>query len=639
MSSRYRILAFVLVLVVLLVVALPAQAQDKTLRWHRWDADIQINSDGTFTVREEYEIEFIGGPFTFGYRNIPMSQFEAITDISVREGGIQYTESYSQQPDTFYWTQDEDQYVINWFYPSTRNATRVFTLQYTVVGGLIIDEQVGDRFFWKAVGPEHAYPIESSTVTVHMPPGATVDTTLEPAYFGVNATYSLSSDLTTVTYYATSIPANQYFEVGVRFPHGFVPNVKPAWQAAYEEQQRWNDQWRPLANLATGGMGVLLLIGGILGVYFLWVLRGRDPKTGPVPSLLTEPPSDLPPGLVGTLLDEKADLQDIIATLIDLARRGALEIEERPATLFGITTSKKFIYHRRPDFSGPLRPYEQALLQAVFGSREEVELDDLRERFYTSIPRIQSKLYEEAVKEGLFPSSPKAIRTRYLVLGIAGLVLSMGVGFCVAAGLASRIDAILCPFISLAIVSVVMIAVGQAMPTKSRKGAEEAAKWRAFKAYLAGAERYADLAQDTGQFDRYLPYAIAFGLERTWVNKFARIPNTPVPRWYFPMGMPYPYYGSGGGMVRGKTAGGAGGELPDLRGEAVRPAPSLDGMSAQMFGSLSGMAGGLFSMLNSTANVFTSVPRSSGSGGFGGGFSGGGFSGGGGGGGGGAGFG
>jgi uncharacterized protein (TIGR04222 family) len=639
MSSRYRILAFMSVLVVLLVVASPAQAQDKTLRWHRWDADIQINSDGTFTVREEYEIEFIGGPFTFGYRNIPISQFESLANISVWEGGIQYSESYSQQPDTFYWTKDEGQYVINWFYPSTWNATRVFTVQYTVVGGLIINEQVGDRFFWKAVGPEHAYPIESSTVTVRMPPGAVVDTSLEPAYFGVNATYSLSEDLTTVTYYATSIPANQYFEVGVRFPHGFVPNVRPSWQAAYEEQQRWNEEWRPMANVAAGGMGILLLIGGTFGVYFLWVLRGRDPKVGSVPSLLTEPPSDLPPGLAGTLLDERADLQDIIATLIDLARRGALEIEEREVTIFGITTSRKFVYHRKPDFSEPLRPYEQSLLKAVFGSKQEVELDDLRERFYASIPRIQRELYEEAVKEGLFPSSPRAIRTRYVVLGVAGLVLSVGVGFCVAAGLLSRVDAILCPFISLAIVSIAMIVVAQVMPTKSRKGAEEAAKWRAFKAYLASAERYADLAQVTDQFDRYLPYAIAFGIERTWVNKFARIPSTPVPRWYFPMGIPYPYYGSGGSMLRGKMAGEAAGELRDLRGEAVRPTPSLDGMSSQMFGSLSGMAGGLFSMLNSTANVFTSVPHSSGSGHFGGGFSGGGFSGGGGGGGGGAGFG
>ena len=49
---------------------------------------------------------------------------------------------------------------------------------------------------------------------------------------------------------------------------------------------------------------------------------------GLIADYLPEPPSDLPPGIAGTLIDESADMQDILATILDLARRGAIEIEE-----------------------------------------------------------------------------------------------------------------------------------------------------------------------------------------------------------------------------------------------------------------------------------------------------------------------
>lgn len=639
--------AILLVIGLTLVTVLPAEAQERTLDWHRWDVDIQINADGTFDVRETYEIEFIGGMFSFGYREIPFSQFEDLTNVRVVEGGVVYEENFSGTANTFHAILDDGDYVITWYFPPTKDATRTFTVEYTIHGGIIISEEVGDRFFWKAIGPDHAYPIGSSTVVVRMPPGATIDTSIEPATFGPDATYEVSDDLTTVTYYAENIRANQEFEVGVRFPHGFIPSEKPSWQAAYEREQTWNDRVRPVLNLGLGVVSILLLGGGLFGVYMLWVTRGRDPKAGPVPEYLSEPPSDLRPGVVGTLLDEQADMQDIIATLVDLARRDVIHMQEVEEVGFlGLTTTKNFVFHRIPENEQDLQPYEKTLIKKMFGRRDQVELEDLQNKFYTAIPTLQNQLYAAAVKQGLFPDNPKSVRSRWMTLGAGGLVIAVGGAFFAGAALTGMADAALCPFVSLGVVSVVMLIVSQAMPVKTQKGADEAAKWRAFKTYLEHAEQYTDLQEVTDQFDKYLPYAIALGLERTWLNKFSRVPGTPIPRWYYPVGVPYGqrgYYGTSTGTTRGRVgapAGSAG--PPDMRGDAVRPAPSLDSMSQNLAGSLSSMSAGLATMLNSTANTFRSQPSSSGGsgGGFsGGGFSGGGFSGGGGGGGGGAGFG
>jgi hypothetical protein len=157
------------------------------------------------------------------------------------------------------------------------------------------------------------------------------------------------------------------------------------------------------------------------------------------------------------------------------------------------------------------------------------------------------------------------------------------------------------------------------MPVKTRTGAEEAAKWRAFKRYLKDIDRYAQLEEATDQFDRYLPYAIAFGVERSWINKFAAVPSTPVPIWYFPV-----WAGSHRTGRGGRTMGGG-------------RAPSLDGISKGMATGLAGMSAGLTSMLNTAGSTLVSRPQSSGGGS--GSWSGGGFSVGGGGGGGSRGFG
>jgi hypothetical protein len=124
-------------------------------------------------------------------------------------------------------------------------------------------------------------------------------------------------------------------------------------------------------------------------------------------------------------------------------------------------------------------------------------------------------------------------------------------------------------------------------------------------------------------FERYLPYAIAFGVERDWVRRFHDL-QLPAPMWYHPVFLP----GYGGGWVN--TAQGA-------------PGTQLPGLPVGMPGGGGGLPGGgfnldtisssLFGSLNNLSSALTSAPTSTGSGrgafgggggGFGGGFGGGG---------------
>ncbi len=600
-----------LLLIAALLLPTAAQAQSKSLYWDRYDVDITVTKEGDLLVEERQSITFTSGSFHFGFASIPMDKTDGIANVEVWEGGTQFRPSSSRNEYTFTTSEVGNDLEVYWYFPYTSNSSHTYTLRYLVKGGVRINENEGDSIFWKAIPPDHSFPIRLARVTVRFPSGVDLGDIVS---YGASAEATVERD--TVTFVASGeIPAGQEMEIGIAFGSGLVTAGKPDWQTREESAGK--------LNLLFGVLGALLLVGGLLGVLLLWYLRGRDPEVGLVADYLSEPPSEVPPGVAGTLVDERADMQDVIASLVDLARRGYLEMIETRASagLFGLGSASEFTFRRTDKAWDGLLPFERTIIDKIFGTRTERNLSDLKDKFYTAIPQIRKGLYKQTVENQFFRTDPDTVRGRFAGLGIGLLVLAGGIGFLAISALSETAQGIICPFVGIGVAAVALIIVGQAMPVKTRKGSEEAAKWRAFKRYLKDIERYTQLEEATDQFDRYLPYAIAFGVERSWINKFATVPTTPVPIWYFPV------WTSGhrtSGTARPSMARGG-------------QAPSLDGMSRGIGSGLAGMSAGLTSMLNTASSTLVSRPQSSGSGR--GGWSGGGFSIGGGGGGGSRGFG
>jgi uncharacterized membrane protein len=257
----------------------------------------------------------------------------------------------------------------------------------------------------------------------------------------------------------------------------------------------------------------------------------------------------------------------------------------------------------------------------------ERSLDSLRNSFYRYIPQLQKSLYKELLEHNLFKSNPETTRAIYSGIGVVLLILAGVLGFLAAGGMEEMglSGTVLFVPISLGIVAVALIIVGQFMPAKTRTGAEEAAKWNAFREYLRNLERYENLEDAADNFDKYLPYAVAFGIDQAWIRRFSKVSTAAVPIWY------YPTY-RGGHYSRGYRAGTplsqnlGGGGLPSAAdvapGNLARAGGGgLDSMASGMSGGLDSISSGLSNMLNSAARTMSSKPSSSGGGG---GFSGGG---------------
>ena len=629
----WRILSLMLLVWLLVsLVPLPVEAQDRSLYWGNYDVDITVQPDGCFRVVETQELVFTVGTFRFGVRTIPTEFTSSIDAVQVSElGGQRYSRSSSGEPYTFDVNQTGGDLNIRYNFPPTSDDSRTIVIEYTVCGGLLYYPG-GDQLVWQAVPSNGSFPIQNASVTVHLSNGATI-TNYDAT--GPSGTATLIDNNQGVRFVADEPirPGSSNFAVRVQWPSGIVAGQPAEWQAAMDRR----DQVEPIANLGVLALTIFVLVGGSLLLYLLWYSKGRDAPVKLPADWIAEPPGDLPAGMVGTLVDERADTKDVMATLVDLARRGVLAIqEESKAGLFGIGSTQEFTYHLE-NANLPMRPYEKLLVDKLFDGEQSKKLSELRDKFYVHMGQLQKGLYQAVVDEGYFPSSPERVRTTYAGLGVAALSLAFVVGCLATLFLAEWSAFALCLPVAFAVPAIGLIVLARYMPRKSANGAEEAAKWLAFKRYMENIEQYTKVEEVQQIFDRFLPYAVAFGLEKSWIAKFARV-DTPPPPWYYPG----PYMGPrprgwgwwGVGPMMGPSTG------PSPRPEGGGGAPNMSDMSRGMGAGLAGMSAGLGGMLTAATGALTSRPGpvagsgswSAGGGSWsgGGGFSGGGWSGGGG---------
>lgn len=364
------------------------------------------------------------------------------------------------------------------------------------------------------------------------------------------------------------------------------------------------DTTEAVIRLVLIGASILLFVGGLLLILMLWYVRGRDPRTGIVADILSEPPDDLPPGSVGTLLDEHADHEDIVATLLGLGRNGAVTI------LADQTANPKSRDYRitlhHPELIN--NRIELDLLKVLFGPDPQpgmdVQLNQVRGRFVERQPEIRDDLYRELVERGYFRKSPADTRRRWKTLSWVGIVLSLGIGIV----LAITVDPVaLATMVAGMIVWAVMIRMSRHMPRKTAEGAEAAAKWRAFKRYLQSIEKERNLEEASVIFDRYLSYAVAFRIDRQWIRDFAAA-GAAKPAWFGGVDIgdvvivgdvgSLPDVGDGVGDIAGSLGNLS---LPDVS------LPDVQGMSDVFSGSLQGASDGLSGLLDAAGSIFDGI--------------------------------
>ncbi|MEM7009230.1 MAG: DUF2207 domain-containing protein, partial [Thermodesulfobacteriota bacterium] len=236
-----------------------------------------------------------------------------------------------------------------------------------------------------------------------------------------------------------------------------------------------------------------------------------------------EPPENITPAEAGTLIDERANILDLTSTVIDLAVRGYLTIEEITTTKFFYFTNKDYKIIRTQKPLDSIKLYEDRIISGMFGGKDTIMVSELKNKFYSHIPGIKDALYKELVAGRYFPTNPENVRRIYKWIGIAAMVLgflSLQVSFIFG--------------LSLGLSGLITLIFSRYMPRKTKKGSHMNEELLGFREFIDRAEkdRIERLANnDPTLFDRVLPYALVFGLEDKWADAFKDMYKEP-PNWY-----------------------------------------------------------------------------------------------------------
>lgn len=624
-----RVLGALVVLLALAVLfAGPAGAQDaRSVEWKRFDVALTVRQDGMVHVAETQEIAFTGGSFSKGFADVPLGQVDGISGVKVSEiapdGTVTpYTlvdQDVPTSPKTYTFGRNGAAVSIDYQFDSVRNATRTFLIEYDVAGAIRVYPDLtppNEQLWWVAIASEttETAPIDASTVTITLPEAVPLDQVVVLNPDGtVGNPSDYSTDGKTFTWHASNLTNGQQFEVRLQFPM-ILDIAPPKWQASDDAARQAAEKEADRQNtygILFAGIAILGAIVGGIGLFSLWYLKGRDPHAGLVASFLPQPPDDLPPGAAGTLIDEQANERDLVATIVDLGRRGVFQLEDTNTgggSDLRLTMKNKDV---------PMSSFESELVGDLFnGDYTAGKQVTLRSGALSKPDKILSMLYGELVSRGYYTRSPEATRRSYgggakamIVIGAIGLFAGPALFDVRLAWL---------PFAVLIVLGIVLTQSAKAMPQRTEKGAEANAKWLAFKRYLEDIQKYEKLEESAAIFDKYLPFAVAFGIDNSWVKKFAQA-NTPMPTWFGPVIITNPgNFGPQriprGGSVAGVPAnrrsapsqGGGGVDVPDFGG--------LQGWSDSAARNLQSKSDSLVDVLNSAGSAFA---------GFGGGSSGG----------------
>jgi uncharacterized membrane protein len=547
-----------------------AVAQVKAWNFERFDSDIQVNKNGSLTVRETQVANFEG---SFSFINRDLATGNASFNEGRTYGRVRYRNIKVYTLDGKPYNNFQVQKInggrrvhINF---SATNTQMGWIIQYTMTGAIIYAKDY-DRIYFNTVSYQRDVEIKSSKATVTMPAGTDMSKVKVVTYPDKNlppASSTTGREGNTLWWQTTGIRPYTTLTIDVAFPKGIV-QIPLTFRATFG-----------ILVIAVLTLGVVAVTGGMI---WIWSKKGRDEKIDTV-VVQYEPPPDLRPAEVGMLMNEMPLTKDITATIVDLAVRGKIVITESEPS--GILKHQKFGFEKQNVPMDDLSPYEAEVMDGLFASGTVVSEDDLEDKFYAHISSIDSKLKEQVLGKGFWDGDPAKVKGHYTMIGIVLLLLMIPVYF-----LRSWIDLgyLVALFPALAVSGIIVIIVGRFMSRRTAKGTEELAYVLGFKEYLATAEQEEMKFMTPENFQANLPYAMRLDVADKWAAKFQDIYREP-PSWYR-------------------------GYYPGAPFSTVLLADSL------------------LRMDTSVASTLTSSPSSSGSGGgggFGGGFSGGGFGGGG----------
>lgn len=382
---------------------------------------------------------------------------------------------------------------------------------------------------WNITGNDWEVPIMAASASITLPVAETVEASrcyTGPAGSTVQDCQVNASDNQVNTQSLEPLLPGEGLTInvlssGTVYAHYLAPGNRPLYQIL------------PFAGFVVGGLAVLL---GLLGRFVSWLLY-KYRRSRQLVIAQYEAPDGLSPGEVGLLNDHRANMVEITATLVDLAVRGYLRIDQtKPKSLF---KRAEYTFYKGKSAAAGTRAYERKLLDMLFGSgKKSVALKSLSKTTAAGVVnQVKQDFKKDLEKKGYYVLKRKKAwwRTlRKLVVWVVVLAVLVGNTYAWLKGAEFGV------IVFATIVMFVGLVLGWAISQRtefSQAGYRQWAKVQGLKLFLTVTEKerlkfHNAPAKNPKLFNKLLPYAIALGVEKEWAKQFEGMDLAKDASWY-----------------------------------------------------------------------------------------------------------
>lgn len=511
---------FSFLFVVFAFLPLPVFSRESVDYWYVKDfkSEITLNDDSSLDIIE-YITADCGSAQKHGiFRTLPTQR--AIDDDRKISMPIELASitDFNDKKYNYSTTKDSYNKTITWKIGDADifvSGENYYKIHYKVKNAILHQNENFDEFYWNLSGNFWDIEIDNFSAQIFLPEGVTrsnSDAFIYSGSFGANgnlleAKMQYTGDGVVEISAPFTMKRGEGITVSITFPDGIIDPYIPTF---FEKYGRYFFFTIPL----------VVLIACIL----LWRKYGNDPSINPTIAPEFEIPENLCPidmGLVYT--DGSLKNHFISASIIDLAVKGVIKIEK---------IGKKGVFSK-DDFKlikigrGKLSLTQEKLLSSLFGAKDEVLISSLKNVFYNKIPSISKVSQDFLAKNKWLKKSSKIWQIAMIVVGSLTLFISFpSFGSYWEMG------------VSLILSAIIIFIFSFLMKSRTLEGAKLNRRILGFKMYMETAEKYRQRFNEKENiFERFLPYAIMFGITKIWIAKMKEIYgeeyfDTYAPLWF-----------------------------------------------------------------------------------------------------------
>ena len=495
----------------LLLLPLAAAGQERILDFH---SDIVIVEDGWIEVTETIRVRAEGDRIRRGiYRDFPTEYRDRLGNdyvvdfdiLSVRRNGAgedHHTQGIRDGIRTYFGSANR--------YLDTGEHTYEFRYRASRMLGFFEEH---DELYWNVTGVNWDFPIDRASATVtfgfDVPTAELTAEGYTGAFGYTRRDYTSRIDATGVRFETTAeLPPLNGLTIVVGWPKGII---EPPGDA-----QKLGWLLKDNANLLIAVIGFALLLGYYIPV---WRYFGKDPVEGVLVTRY-EPPDYFSPASLRYIQQMYYDDKVMTAAIVNLAvkRYIRIDVEQGSDGFLGIGKEDDTYILVKTDPLGrppPMAAGERELYEELFRGRDRIALEqenhaELGEAKSAHKDSLASDYEQHYFKINGLLNLPA------ILLLVVTAVLSISQGPAVLSILA----------IVLMAVTIIVFATIMKRPTlRGRKLLDEI---MGFQDYLEIAEKHEmelrNPPEKTPQlFEKYLPYALALGVDQRWSEKFADV--------------------------------------------------------------------------------------------------------------------